>query len=87
MIPSIGVYYNSTCAQCDAGCNIEGRVREGRVLKLEGNPIQASIAARCAVWASRGAGALQSGSRARAVAEKWLARRGYNLGQGVGPYQ
>ena len=38
MIPSIGVYYNSTCAQCDAGCNIEGRVREGRVLKLEGNP-------------------------------------------------
>ncbi len=38
MIPSIGVYYNSTCAQCDAGCNINGRVREGRVLKLEGNP-------------------------------------------------
>lgn len=36
-IPSIGVYYNSTCAQCDAACNIEGRVREGRVLKLEGN--------------------------------------------------
>jgi len=38
MIPSIAVYYNSTCAQCDAGCNIKGRVREGRVLKLEGNP-------------------------------------------------
>ena len=36
-IPSIGVYFNSTCAQCDAGCNIMGRVREGRVLKLEGN--------------------------------------------------
>jgi molybdopterin-containing oxidoreductase family iron-sulfur binding subunit len=38
VVPGIGVYYNSTCAQCDAGCNIEGRVREGRVLKLEGNP-------------------------------------------------
>lgn len=38
MIPSISVYFNSTCAQCDAGCNITGRVREGRVLKLEGNP-------------------------------------------------
>jgi len=38
VIPGIGVYYNSTCAQCDAGCNINGRVREGRVLKLEGNP-------------------------------------------------
>jgi molybdopterin-containing oxidoreductase family iron-sulfur binding subunit len=36
-IPGIGVYFNSTCAQCDAGCSITGRVREGRVLKLEGN--------------------------------------------------
>jgi len=38
MIPSISVYFNSTCAQCDAGCNVTGRIREGRVLKLEGNP-------------------------------------------------
>ena len=37
-IPSISVYFNSTCAQCDAGCSITGRLREGRVLKLEGNP-------------------------------------------------
>ena len=37
MVPGIGVYFNSTCAQCDANCNIMGRVREGRVLKLEGN--------------------------------------------------
>ncbi len=37
VIPGIGVYYNSSCAQCDAGCSIIGRVREGRVLKLEGN--------------------------------------------------
>ncbi|MDR2196197.1 MAG: molybdopterin-dependent oxidoreductase [Gallionellaceae bacterium] len=41
VIPSIGVYYNSTCAQCDAGCNITGRVREGRVIKLEGNAASA----------------------------------------------
>lgn len=38
MVPGIGVYFNSTCAQCDAGCSVNGRVREGRVLKLEGNP-------------------------------------------------
>ena len=38
MIPSISVYFNSTCTQCDMGCSISGRVREGRVLKLEGNP-------------------------------------------------
>jgi anaerobic selenocysteine-containing dehydrogenase len=37
-IPSVSVYFNSTCAQCDAGCSITGRIREGRVLKLEGNP-------------------------------------------------
>lgn len=37
-LPGIGVYFNSTCAQCDAGCSLTGRVREGRVLKLEGNP-------------------------------------------------
>lgn len=38
VVPGISVYFNSTCAQCDAGCNVNGRVREGRVLKLEGNP-------------------------------------------------
>ncbi len=38
VVPGVGVYYNSTCAMCDAGCSINGRVREGRVLKLEGNP-------------------------------------------------
>ncbi len=37
-IPSVSVYFNSTCAQCDAGCSITGRIREGRVVKLEGNP-------------------------------------------------
>ncbi len=38
VIPGIGVWYASTCRQCDAACGIIGRVREGRVLKLEGNP-------------------------------------------------
>ena len=38
VIPGVGVWYASTCAQCPAGCGINGRVREGRVLKLEGNP-------------------------------------------------
>lgn len=38
VIPGIGVWYASTCAQCGSGCGVHGRVREGRVLKLEGNP-------------------------------------------------
>lgn len=38
VIPGIGVWYASTCTQCEAACGLHGRVREGRVLKLEGSP-------------------------------------------------
>lgn len=38
-VPGVGVWYASTCRQCPAGCGIHGRVREGRVLKVEGNPV------------------------------------------------
>ncbi len=38
VVPGVGVYYASTCTQCASGCGIMGRVREGRILKLEGNP-------------------------------------------------
>lgn len=38
VIPGVGVYYASTCTACAASCGVHGRVREGRVLKLEGNP-------------------------------------------------
>ncbi len=37
-IPGIGVYFASTCQQCPSGCGVHGRIREGRLLKLEGNP-------------------------------------------------
>jgi molybdopterin-containing oxidoreductase family iron-sulfur binding subunit len=36
-IPGVGIYYASTCTQCGALCGVVGRVRDGRVLKLEGN--------------------------------------------------
>ncbi len=39
VVPGIQVYYASTCTQCGSGCGITGRVREGRILKLEGNPV------------------------------------------------
>lgn len=38
VIPGVGIWYASTCTQCPARCGLHGRVREGRVLKLEGNP-------------------------------------------------
>lgn len=37
-IPGVGVTYASTCQQCPSACGVHARVREGRVLKLEGNP-------------------------------------------------
>ncbi|MCC6067880.1 molybdopterin-dependent oxidoreductase [Ferrovum sp. PN-J185] len=38
VVPGNSVFYASTCTQCQSNCGIMGRVREGRVLKLEGNP-------------------------------------------------
>ena len=37
-IPGIATYYASTCRECAAGCGIQVKVREGRALKIEGNP-------------------------------------------------
>ncbi len=37
-IPGNSVYYASTCGECKAGCGILAEVREGRVIKVEGNP-------------------------------------------------
>ncbi|MDQ3137532.1 MAG: molybdopterin-dependent oxidoreductase [Gemmatimonadota bacterium] len=37
-IPGLATYYASTCTECDAGCGLHVRTREGRAVKLEGNP-------------------------------------------------
>lgn len=37
-IPGVAVWYNSTCTECSAGCGIQVRTREGRAVKIEGNP-------------------------------------------------
>jgi anaerobic selenocysteine-containing dehydrogenase len=37
-IPGNATYYATTCRECAAGCGLEVRVREGRAVKLEGNP-------------------------------------------------
>jgi anaerobic selenocysteine-containing dehydrogenase/Fe-S-cluster-containing dehydrogenase component len=37
-IPGIATYYATTCRECAAGCGLHVRVREGRAVKLEGNP-------------------------------------------------
>ncbi len=37
-IPGVAVWYSSTCTECSAGCGIQVRTREGRAVKIEGNP-------------------------------------------------
>jgi anaerobic selenocysteine-containing dehydrogenase/Fe-S-cluster-containing dehydrogenase component len=37
-VPGIATYYATTCRECAAGCGLHAKVREGRVIKLEGNP-------------------------------------------------
>ena len=38
LIPGIPTYYASTCRECPAGCGILVKAREGRAVKVEGNP-------------------------------------------------
>ncbi len=50
VIPGVPSFYATVCSECPAGCGVVARVREGRVIKLEGNPAdpisQGSICAR-----------------------------------------
>ena len=38
MIPGKAVWYATTCRECPAGCGMLVRTREGRAVKVEGNP-------------------------------------------------
>lgn len=37
-VPGVPTVYASTCTECAAGCGIHVKTREGRAIKLEGNP-------------------------------------------------
>jgi molybdopterin-containing oxidoreductase family iron-sulfur binding subunit len=36
--PGVATWYTSVCGECPAGCGVWVRTREGRVVKVEGNP-------------------------------------------------
>ena len=38
IVPGVATWYTTVCGECAAGCGIWARTREGRVVKLEGNP-------------------------------------------------
>src|SRR5512141_1258741 len=37
-VPGVSNYYATTCRECSAGCGVIAETRDGRVIKLEGNP-------------------------------------------------
>ena len=55
-VPGVSTYYATTCRECAAGCGLIAETRDGRVIKLEGNPSHpVNLGALCA----RGQAALQ----------------------------
>ncbi len=38
ILPGVAYWYASTCRECSAGCGILVKTREGRAIKIEGNP-------------------------------------------------
>ncbi len=88
VVPGVGVYYASTCTQCASACGIMGRVREGRVLKLEGNPEAASSGGKiCGLGQAAVQAALQSGPLDHADDPRERRIGAGDLGQGDGAAQ
>jgi len=38
ILPGVAYWYASTCGECSSGCGILVKAREGRAIKIEGNP-------------------------------------------------
>jgi molybdopterin-containing oxidoreductase family iron-sulfur binding subunit len=38
IVPGIPAYFSTVCRECPAGCGVVAKNRDGRVIKLEGNP-------------------------------------------------
>jgi len=38
LVPGVASWFSTVCRECPAGCGVIARNREGRVVKLEGNP-------------------------------------------------
>src|SRR6187455_2136917 len=37
-VPGVSTYFATTCRECAAGCGLIAETRDGRAIKLEGNP-------------------------------------------------
>lgn len=56
IIPGEATWYATTCRECPAGCGVLAKNRDGRIIKVEGNPIHPVSAGRLCV---RGQASLQ----------------------------
>ena len=58
ILPGVAYWYASTCRECPVGCGLLVKTREGRAIKVEGNPAHPiNQGALCA----RGQASLQGG--------------------------
>jgi anaerobic selenocysteine-containing dehydrogenase/Fe-S-cluster-containing dehydrogenase component len=77
-VPGIPTWYASTCSECSSGCGLHVKTREGRPIKLEGNP---DHPVNAGTLCSRGQAGLQglynpdrlAGPMAKNAAGKWDA--------------
>jgi MoCo/4Fe-4S cofactor protein with predicted Tat translocation signal len=46
--PGVANYYNSSCGACSTSCGVQVKVREGRPIKVDGNPLSYSGKGICA---------------------------------------
>src|SRR6202795_1494979 len=38
IVPGVASYFSTVCRECPAGCGLVAKNRDGRIIKLEGNP-------------------------------------------------
>ena len=38
IVPGVAAYFSTVCRECPSGCGLVAKNRDGRVIKLEGNP-------------------------------------------------
>ena len=56
VVPGVATYYATVCRECPAGCGMVVRTREGRAVKVEGNPLHPVNSGRLCI---RGQASLQ----------------------------
>ncbi len=68
LVPGLPTWYASTCTECAAGCGLHVKTREGRAVKLEGNPAHPVNAGTLCARGQAGLQGLYNPGRARGPA-------------------